>query len=347
VENTTVVLDVAGSAPPKTALSSPGDGAAWIDVLPEFSWDQSAEASDYLLEIDDEPSFSSVDYSASCEGTTHVPTAPLAENTVFYWRVSPGNICGQGEASDVFSFKTGGPAPSMPGIPIPDNDPEGISDAIVVSENGSISDLEIFVHIAHEWIGNVSVVLEHEETSTSAVLADRPGYPSSLHGCSGDDMEAWLDDDAEFSVEFECEFIPPAIEGDLIPQEALSAFAGESAAGRWILRVYDNAKSDQGTLLEWGVDFHGQGELPIRIRGDRVLYFDSISKAYENISQDDTIEAMAVSFAEEGLTLDRPLLFLLEGGLDEDFEAGGGLTEIQGPVVVSDGTAVLSNVAIR
>ena len=347
VENTTVVLNVAASAPPKTALSSPGGGAAWIDVQPEFSWGQSAEATDYLLEIDDDPSLSSVEYSASCDGTTHVPSDPLPENTVFYWRVSPGNICGQGEASDIFSFKTQGPEPSAPVIPIPDNDPEGISDAIVVPENGSISDLEVFVHIDHEWMGNVSVVLEHEETSTSAVLADRPGYPASPHGCSSQDMEAWLDDDAEYSVEFECEYTPPAIGGSLIPQEPLAVFSGESAAGRWILRVYDNAKSDQGTLLEWGLDFHGQGKLPIRLGGDRTIYFDSIRKAYENISQDDTIEAMAVSLDEDGLDFDRPLMFTLEGGLDADFEAGGGLTEIRGPVVLFDGTAVFSNVAIK
>ena len=64
----------------------------------DLSWDASAEADDYLIEIDDASDFSSVDVSATQAGTTYTASG-LANGTTYYYRVTPKNSCGDGTAS--------------------------------------------------------------------------------------------------------------------------------------------------------------------------------------------------------------------------------------------------------
>ena len=59
----------------------------------------------------------------------------------------------------------------------------------------TIADLNLKLDIAHTWVGDVSVVLEHVDTGTSVTVIDRPGFPASTNGCSRDNIVATLDDD--------------------------------------------------------------------------------------------------------------------------------------------------------
>ncbi len=92
--------------PLATTLSTPADGATNIGVTPTFSWSAVVGAVDYLLEVDDDSDFSSVDYSATVAGTSHTAATALANETVYYWRVTANNTCGAGAASVTFSFTT-------------------------------------------------------------------------------------------------------------------------------------------------------------------------------------------------------------------------------------------------
>ena len=60
----------------------------------------------YLLEIDDDPAFASVDYQVSVVGTNHQVSGFLDAVTTYYWRVTPENQCVTGSPSSVFSFTT-------------------------------------------------------------------------------------------------------------------------------------------------------------------------------------------------------------------------------------------------
>lgn len=139
-------------------------------------------------------------------------------------------------------------------LAIPDNDPAGVTSRLNVSTPTVINDLDVKVAIRHTWVGDLRVSLTHETTGTTVVLIDRPGAPPLSLGCTKDDIDATLDDAAAAAAETACADTPPALGGQLKPNEALSAFAGESMTGTWRLTVSDHSGSDVGALERWCID---------------------------------------------------------------------------------------------
>jgi hypothetical protein len=103
---TTATLIAYSGTPSASTLSTPANGATNVVVMPAFSWSAVAGAVDYLLEVDDDSGFGSVDYSATVAGTSHTASTALLNETVYYWRVTGNNVCGAGTTSSTFSFTT-------------------------------------------------------------------------------------------------------------------------------------------------------------------------------------------------------------------------------------------------
>ena len=99
-------LNVFDAAPGGTTLVSPPDGAVDVNFRPNFMWTSSTQGLNYLIEVDDDSGFGSIDYSAVVSGTSHIPSVALSALTTYYWRVTPVNPCGTGTTSSVFSFTT-------------------------------------------------------------------------------------------------------------------------------------------------------------------------------------------------------------------------------------------------
>ena len=57
---------------------------------------------------------------------------------------------------------------------IPDDDEEGVSDCFAVSASRVITDLNVTLEISHTWVGDLNVIVTHEQSGTSVVLIDRP-----------------------------------------------------------------------------------------------------------------------------------------------------------------------------
>jgi subtilisin-like proprotein convertase family protein len=164
---------------------------------------------------------------------------------------------------------------SLPAVAIPDNAPAGVSDELVVGNGtATIVDLDVSVGIAHTYVGDLAVALEHVTTGTSVVVIDRPGVPASSFGCSGDNVEAILDDEGtDGPVEDACG-AATAIGGTFTPNEPLSAFDGEPVNGTWRLTVSDSVDQDTGTLGDWCVSARVQAIPDTDADGDGV--FDSV-----------------------------------------------------------------------
>ncbi|MEW5985553.1 MAG: choice-of-anchor Q domain-containing protein [Chloroflexota bacterium] len=139
---------------------------------------------------------------------------------------------------------------STPNLSIPDNNPAGVSDDLILTDTGSITDLNVSLVVSHTWVGDLLFTLEHVDTGTTVTLIDRPGWPPPP-SCSGDDIDATLDDEGVWRVEDVCSPVPPAISGLLIPNNPLSAFDGEDLSGTWRLTAADLAANDVGTLTQW------------------------------------------------------------------------------------------------
>ena len=155
---------------------------------------------------------------------------------------------------DVIEYDTGAAVARFcrePVIAIPDNDSAGVTDALAVADTGALSDLDVELVTSHSWMGDLIFVLRHQQTNTAITLIDRPGVSSGDFGCSGDDIDAVLDDDAIDPVESACDGSVPTIKGALTPTDKLQAFVGEDVGGTWLLTLSDNARQDRGSLVSW------------------------------------------------------------------------------------------------
>jgi hypothetical protein len=152
-----------------------------------------------------------------------------------------------------------GPYCSQPNLAIPDNDSGVAADTITVTDSGAIADLNVSVQIEHTWIGDLRGELSHAGGCT-VMLWHRIGLDGDgCCGCSGDDIDVTLDDEAPGPIEDSCgsgasggaggEFQP----GDPVdfPADALANCIGDDISGDWTLTVSDGAGGDTGTVLEW------------------------------------------------------------------------------------------------
>src|SRR5690554_1340900 len=151
---------------------------------------------------------------------------------------------------------------STVGIAIPDGSSNGVTVTMNVTEDVTITDLDVDLNITHSWVGDLIVRIK-SPSGTTAVIVDRPGRTTSGYGCSGADILATLDDEAATPIENECANSVPTIEGRFKPNNPLSVFDGESSLGVWELRVSDVAYAYSGTLNSWGITYGYEIEAPI------------------------------------------------------------------------------------
>lgn len=138
---------------------------------------------------------------------------------------------------------------SSPNQSIPDNDPEGSSNTIQISDPRLISDLNIYLNVDHTYVGDLTASLTHQESGKKITLFDKPGYPGDP--CSKDDIRAIFDDEMSWHVETKCASYPAAISGSFESDKPLSTFDGLSINGEWIINISDSAPNDNGTLKAW------------------------------------------------------------------------------------------------
>ncbi len=134
---------------------------------------------------------------------------------------------------------------ATPGLPIPDNDPVGITSVINVADSFAIADVNVDLTVTHTFIDDLVVTLTHPDGDPTVTLWDR--------ACgSEDNLDVTFDDQAGDLV------CASPTTGDLNPVSAggtpLSAFAGLDAAGDWTLTISDNVAADTGTLDAWGLE---------------------------------------------------------------------------------------------
>ena len=130
-------------------------------------------------------------------------------------------------------------------LAIPDDDANGVESTLALPADGNIEKLEVVLDIEHTWIQDLIVELRHPG-GVSVSLVNQPG-------CSGDNVDVVLDDDAPLSIQTDCQDDPdPAYpEARYRPANALSTFDNLPMAGVWTLSVSDNFEEDTGVLRQW------------------------------------------------------------------------------------------------
>jgi subtilisin-like proprotein convertase family protein len=248
----------------------PGDGETAVDLTSTLTWQNNTQAGSYYLEIAQDAQFTTLVITTTVQGTEYSIPGGLEPLTTYYWRVRADNACGEGDYSTIRSFTTELKVCAVSAQPVPDGVMEGLTSEITTSELVVLTDLAVWLDVAHTWVGDLTFLLEHVDTGTQVTLIDRPGVPGTVYGCYNDDIEAMLDDSAGDLVENVCNPSGAALSGALKPMESLSLFNNELLSGTWRLSVIDAVFLDKGTLNNWcllptynPVDFNNRLYLPL------------------------------------------------------------------------------------
>ena len=94
------------ATPAIPTLASPADGDTNISINPTLSWHSSTDASTYRLIVSTEESFTTTIFDESTLSETAKQIGPIANNTIYYWRVNAKNLAGTSPYSETFKFTT-------------------------------------------------------------------------------------------------------------------------------------------------------------------------------------------------------------------------------------------------
>jgi subtilisin-like proprotein convertase family protein len=166
-------------------------------------------------------------------------------------------------------------------VPIPDNDPAGVTIPIQIDTPGAITAITVDLAIVHPWVGDLRIVLESPD-GTRVVLLDRPGLGSvgfpGPQGCGGDDIAVTFDDAAADAAQQTCSTTAvPVLTGPARPAEPLAAFTGVEAAGQWTLTLTDLGVDDAGHLTLANLNITSQPACPADLNNDQQLNFFDVT----------------------------------------------------------------------
>ena len=253
-------INVVGNNPAAAQLISPANISNNISTSEELSWQAVDLTETYSLEISDDINFNNIVYAVTVDTPETIPEG-LLEGTVYYWRVRGTNICGEGQFSDTFRFRTGVEACTtyLNDIPvaISATGTPMITSSIAVFNPAAIESMTVSTAIQHTYVSDLDVDLV-SPSGDRVTLFDRPGIPATNFGCSGNNILAAFDDEATLTAEdFEstCDFgVPFAIEGTYQPIDPLATFTGDNPEGNWTLELMDNFAEDGGELIAWQIE---------------------------------------------------------------------------------------------
>ena len=110
---------VATTLPAKPYLAVPLNNAVNVGVPTTLSWDTTASATSYRLQVSTDPGFGTFAYSDSTLTAVTKQVATLGYTTQYYWRVRGKNTWGVGATSDVYNFTTAIAPPAAPAAQSP------------------------------------------------------------------------------------------------------------------------------------------------------------------------------------------------------------------------------------
>ena len=246
-----LTLNLQSAAPSTPSLSSPANDTFVTSLIPSLAWSSVSDQQDFLVEIDDNNDFSSIDFTTTTSGLSTTATS-LAPETCYYWRVAPSNLCGSGLTSSVSQFYTG--ASQITATSMSTDVPQVISTSAVtvtstltISGVGILSDVNLIdLDIKHTYVSDLTIKLTSPQGTEVTIMNV---------GCTtNDDISLSLDDEAAAGA-WPCTPVPVGQGGTYQPSNPMSSFDGEDANGVWTLTVTDAFDLDGGSIDAWGLNF--------------------------------------------------------------------------------------------
>ncbi len=144
---------------------------------------------------------------------------------------------------------------NAPQIPIPDAQPEGIRDTIMVKPenvrfpNPVITRMQVMVEGNHSWIGDLVIQLTAPDNHTIRLM-DHPG--SGNYGSGANGPRVVFADSASVSIQDITHPRDSTVSGVYRPfPDRLQTFQGLNPVGQWVLTIQDDSPGDEGMLQKW------------------------------------------------------------------------------------------------
>ncbi len=238
---------------PDVIMSAPIDELVDASIRVPLQWEDSPSHTTFEVQIATDAIFANIVEVATVNTNSYTPT-DLQSQTIYFWRVKPQNICGEGTFNAPFSFTTiqvscdTKKARDLP-LAISSSGTPTIISKIAFFEDLPIADIDVKLNISHSFLADLVVSLTSPQGTKVTLISNSCGDLQNV--------DATFDDEAS---SFICGVDSgTAISGTVKPLGSLSSFTGESILGEWILEIVDNASSDGGVLNDFSLNICVEG----------------------------------------------------------------------------------------
>lgn len=252
-----VILDVFRADYSSLDALSPLPGASGVGQSPLMAWVPQADAQTYRMEVATSPAFGATTILALDDLTTTSLTLPfvLEDNTLYFWRIVPANICGAPAEVPVYAFHTQtlscATVSQTTAITIP---PQGTHVIQSVINLGPVGDAGIIrvrnVRGNHQNFGQLRGSLRAPDGQSVRLW--------NAFNCTFINGNFHFSFNDDSPLPFDC---PPDKGKTYKSHEPLSLFAGKSLEGPWTLVVEDVQSGSGGQLGEWTLEYCSNASL--------------------------------------------------------------------------------------
>src|SRR5262249_35762806 len=130
----------------------------------------------------------------------------------------------------------------------------GVTVSLVTADTTTVNGLQLTFNFSplHTYYDDINMQLTHVDTATTVTLMSGSGTDNSdICGPYTLSDAGSITFDAAAAAETTGSSCIPS--GTYKPDNPLSAFNGQSMAGTWQLKVWDDASTDTGTLSSWSL----------------------------------------------------------------------------------------------
>ncbi|HOK14257.1 MAG TPA: fibronectin type III domain-containing protein, partial [Candidatus Kapabacteria bacterium] len=128
-------------------LLSPANDSTGVSHSPTLSWQASANATSYYVQVSTDSSFSTIQVNDTVT-TTSRQLSNLQYSTKYYWRVRAINSSGSSDWSVVWNFTTQVGPPAAPTLSLPANGSTGVSHSPTLSWQASANATSYYVQVS-------------------------------------------------------------------------------------------------------------------------------------------------------------------------------------------------------
>lgn len=170
-------------APGGFALAAPADASPGVSTMPTYSWNASADAASYTLQVSTSSAFGTFAVNQSgISGTSAQPAPVLGYSTLYYWRVFADNVTGSTLSLGApWSFTTGPPPPGPFSLLSPSDSSSAVATTPTYAWSGSTNATSYTLQVSTTSTFSGFVVDQSGLSGTSTTPGTGLGYLTTYY----------------------------------------------------------------------------------------------------------------------------------------------------------------------